>query len=89
MPVFAFTVKAGEPYTVFDVSERLRTGGWQVPAYTMPDDATDVAVIQVVIRDGFSYDLADDLLEALAAAVAHLTENPPQVTADTAHFSHT
>jgi glutamate decarboxylase len=89
MPVFAFTVKEGEPYTVFDVSERLRTGGWQVPAYTMPDDATDVAVLRVVIREGFSYDLADDLLEALAAAVSHLTANPLHTTADTAHFSHT
>src|ERR1051326_911478 len=26
---------------VFDLSERLRIGGWQVPAYTMPDDATN------------------------------------------------
>jgi glutamate decarboxylase len=65
IPVFAFSLKAGTPYTVFDLSERLRMGGWQVPAYTMPDAATDVAVMRVVVREGFSYDLADDLAEAL------------------------
>ena len=37
IPVFAFALKEGAPYTVFDVSERLRIGGWQVPAYTMPE----------------------------------------------------
>ena len=41
IPVFAFALKEGAPYTVFDVSERLRIDGWQVPAYTMPDDATE------------------------------------------------
>ena len=45
-------------YTEFDVSHALRAYGWQVPAYTMPDDATDVAVLRVVVREGFSADLA-------------------------------
>ena len=40
IPVFAFALKGGPAFTVFDVSERLRIGGWQVPAYTMPDDAS-------------------------------------------------
>ena len=48
IPVFAFALKEGTPFTVFDVSERLRIDGWQVPAYTMPEDATDVAVLRVV-----------------------------------------
>ena len=88
IPVFAFALKDGAPYTVFDVSERLRTGGWQVPAYTMPDDATDVAVMRVVVREGFSYDLADDLIDALKAATEFLTQNPPRQPAKPG-FSHT
>jgi glutamate decarboxylase len=89
IPVFAFSLKAGTPYTVFDVSERLRMDGWQVPAYTMPEAATDVAVMRVVVREGFSYDLADDLADALKEATEYLSDNPPRVPKPKAGFSHT
>jgi glutamate decarboxylase len=88
IPVFAFTLKQPGPYTVFDVSERLRIGGWQVPAYTMPADATDVAVLRVVVREGFSFDLADALVDALREAVDHLTANPPTAPKAAVAFSH-
>ena len=61
---------------MFHVSDRLRTDGWQVPAYTMPEDATDVAVLRIVVREGFSLDLADNLLGALREAVDHLRSSP-------------
>jgi glutamate decarboxylase len=89
IPVFSFLLKPGAEYTVFDLSERLRMGGWQVPAYTMPDAATDVAVMRVVVREGFSYDLADDLADALKEATEYLTANPPRVPTPKAGFSHT
>ena len=89
IPVFAFSLKQGLPYTVFDVSERLRIKGWQVPAYTMPDDATDVAVMRVVVREGFSYDLAEDLIDALEEATDHLQADPPRAPVGSAGFSHT
>jgi glutamate decarboxylase len=66
LPVFAF--KIADPhasYTVFDLTERLRTRGWLVPAYTFPADLTDTAVIRVVIRNGFGRDLADAFLTDL------------------------
>jgi glutamate decarboxylase len=71
------------------VSDRLRVKGWQVPAYTMPDDATDVAVLRVVIREGFSYDLADALLGDLEEAVDHLQASPPAAGTAEVGFSHT
>jgi glutamate decarboxylase len=88
-PVFAFAVKEGTPFTVFDVSDRLRAKGWQVPAYTMPDDATDVAVLRIVVREGFSFDLADDLLADLTDSVAYLREHPAGLGPSAAGFSHT
>ena len=88
-PVFAFKVKEGTPFTVFDVSDRLRAKGWQVPAYTMPDDATDVAVLRIVVREGFSFDLAEDLLADLADTVVYLREHPAGLGPATAGFSHT
>jgi glutamate decarboxylase len=55
----------------------------------MPDDATDVAVLRVVIREGFSYDLADALLADLEETVGHLQEAPPPAGTAAAGFSHT
>lgn len=89
IPVLAFRTAQGTPFTVFHVSDELRKGGWQVPAYTMPADATDVAVLRVVVREGFTFDLADLLIDALDKAVRHLTEYPPDGYEPASGFSHT
>jgi glutamate decarboxylase len=66
LPVFAFKIADAQAgYTVFDLSERLRTRGWLVPAYTFPEDLTDTAVLRVVVRNGFTRDLADVFLSDL------------------------
>jgi len=88
IPVFAFKVKDGTPFTVFDISDRLRAKGWQVPAYTMPDNATDVAVLRVVIREGFSADLAASLVEHIREAVGHFEQHPPAAPAENSGFTH-
>ncbi len=76
IPVFAFMLKDPANYTVFDLSDRLRQRGWQVPAYTMPPDAEDVAVLRVCVREGFSRDMADMFLDDLRAAVKHFEGQP-------------
>ncbi|MGZ4518678.1 MAG: glutamate decarboxylase, partial [Mycobacteriaceae bacterium] len=87
LPVFAFQM-AGDPgFTVFDVSHELRARGWQVPAYTMPDDAADVAVLRVVVREGFSGDLARMLYDDLLAVVEGLQTRGPTGSRST-HFAH-
>ena len=66
LPVFAFKIADPQAaYSVFDLSERLRARGWLVPAYTFPADLTDTAVLRVVIRNGFTSDLADVFLSDL------------------------
>ena len=77
IPVFAFSVREGTPFSVYDLSDKLREQGWQVPAYTMPEGAEDVAVLRVVVREGFSRDLATMFLADLQAAVEHFAKNPP------------
>lgn len=71
IPVFAFRVKPRTRFSVFDLSDKLRERGWQVPAYTMPADVEDTAVLRIVVREGFSRDLAGMLLDDLARAVDH------------------
>jgi glutamate decarboxylase len=89
IPVLAFKVTDPSKFTVFHVSDQLRAGGWQVPAYTMPANATDVAVLRIVVREGFGMDLAESLLEALGEAVDHLEKYPPANPAPAPGFSHT
>ena len=61
-------------YTEFDVSHALRAYGWQVPAYTMPENATDIAVLRIVVREGFSMDLARALRDDTITALDHLDD---------------
>ncbi|WP_370945235.1 glutamate decarboxylase [Amycolatopsis sp. cg5] len=77
LPVFAFTVKPDVGYTVFDVSRRLRERGWLVPAYTFPENRTDLAVLRIVVRNGFTRDLADLLLADLGRVVSEGTVTAP------------
>lgn len=72
LPVFAFRLRDKGAYSVFDVSDGLRRRGWQVPAYTFPEDLTDVEVLRIVVRNGFSRDLADALLADLRAVLQRL-----------------
>ncbi|MEE2057676.1 glutamate decarboxylase [Rhodococcus artemisiae] len=72
IPVLSFEVVDDPGFTVFDISHELRARGFQVPAYTMPADAEDVAVLRVVLREGFSRDLAYKLAEAIEDVVERL-----------------
>ena len=88
IPVLAFEIIGDVPYTVYDVSDRLRYHGWQVPAYTMPENATDVAVLRIVVREGFTMDLASSLLTDLREACDDLQSNPPLQSATRSGFGH-
>jgi glutamate decarboxylase len=80
LPVFAFKLKDEiENYTVFDVSNALRERGWQVPAYTFPENRTDLAVLRVVVRRGFTHDLADLLVGDVERQLPRLQKQPAPI----------
>jgi glutamate decarboxylase len=89
LPVFAFRLRPDVTnYTVFEISRGLRERGWQVPAYTLPADLEDVAVLRIVVRNGFSADMADILLADLARVVkdaSGLAAPPPIPRAQAFH----
>jgi glutamate decarboxylase len=62
LPVVCFSLVEGQNYTVFDLSARLRERGWIVPAYHMAPGAEKVEVLRVVLREGFSRDMAEMLI---------------------------
>ena len=75
LPVVCFSMSdAVTKYDVFDVSRKLRERGWLVPAYTMPPDREDLAVLRVVVRNGFSHDMAELFLRDLREAVDWLDD---------------
>ncbi|WAL66036.1 glutamate decarboxylase [Amycolatopsis cynarae] len=77
LPVFAFTTAPDvTAFDVFDVSRRLRERGWLVPAYTFPPNRTELAVLRVVCRNGFTHDLADLLIEDLTRLLPELERQP-------------
>ncbi len=54
----------------------------------MPDNATDVAVLRIVVREGFTLDLAGELIKNLREASDDLQTNPPMESAARTGFSH-
>ena len=70
LPVFAFRMADGvDDLTVFEVSRGLRESGWLVPAYTFPAHREDLAALRIVVRNGFSHDLAELFLADLRRVV--------------------
>jgi glutamate decarboxylase len=78
IPGCTWTIKKGvEPgFTLYDLADRLRVRGWQVPAYPMPANRSSLVVQRVLSRLGLSRDLAGLLFEDLKRAVRHLGKHP-------------
>jgi glutamate decarboxylase len=89
LPVFAFKLRDEiDNYSVFDVSARLRERGWIVPAYTFPKNREDLAVLRVVVRNGFSADLAELFLHDLERLIPQLERQPERLQDESATGFH-
>ena len=91
LPVFAFKVKDDvDNFTVFDVSNAVRERGWLLPAYTFPANRTDLAALRVVVKLGFTHDMADMLVKDIERQLPRLQAQPEPVhdAASAAGFHH-
>ncbi len=91
LPVFAFKLKDRiKNYTVFDASRILREYGWLVPAYTFPKNREDLAVLRIVVKRGFSLDMAKLFIEDIEKeiAVVRKLKGPVQDSKSGASFHH-
>ena len=59
-------------WTLYDLQDKLKQSGWMVPAYTLPNNLENHVVMRIVARQGFSRDMADQLLNDITGAVAEL-----------------
>ncbi|WP_334170373.1 glutamate decarboxylase [Sinomonas sp.] len=74
IPVFAWSLREGhtDKWNLHHLSDRLRMEGWLVPAYPMPAGLEGLTVQRIVVRNGFTRDLAASFLEDLRNAVEFL-----------------
>ena len=63
----------------------MRERGWQLPAYSLPDNLTDLSGLRVVVRNGFGRDLADLFLDDLRRATEYLESLPSKLPPDPSH----
>jgi glutamate decarboxylase len=69
-PVVVVRAKDTERHDVYALSDRLRQRGWIVPAYSLPPDAEHVEVLRMVVKESFSRDMVDLLLDDMRRALA-------------------
>lgn len=77
-------------FSLFDFADRLRSRGWQVPAYALPANCQDLPVQRILVRHGVSKDLASLLLEDMKASLEYFKKHPLQslLTSDEASGFH-
>ncbi len=82
IPTVTWRIKEGEDpgYTLYDLADRLRVRGWQVPAYPLTGSVSDVIVQRVLVRQGVDRDLLSILLDDLSASIEHFAKHPVSVT---------
>ncbi|MGE4372291.1 MAG: glutamate decarboxylase [Xanthobacter sp.] len=94
IPALAWKLKDEEAiggYTLYDLADRLRSRGWQVPAYSMPAHREDLVIQRILVRHGVSHDLGSLLLEDMKRAIAHFEKHPvskPLTASEATGFNH-
>lgn len=74
IPIICYKLKEPDnhKWTLYELADRLSMRGWQVPAYTLPDNLNNELVQRMVIRADFSATLVESLLNDFKAAVDYL-----------------
>ncbi len=81
IPAVSWTLREGANpgYSLFDLADRLRVRGWQVPAYTLTGELSKQPVQRILVRQGVTHDLAELLLEDMRRAIEHFGAHPISV----------
>ncbi|MGU3576030.1 glutamate decarboxylase [Brucellaceae bacterium C25G] len=94
IPGLAWKLKDGANiggYTLYDLADRLRSRGWQVPAYSMPANREDLVIQRILVRHGVSRDLASLLIDDINRALDYFAKHPvsrPLSSEEASGFNH-
>lgn len=78
-------------FNLYDLSDRIRSRGWQIAAYSMPADREDLVIMRILVRHGFSRDQGDILIADLKRCVDFFERHPiahGSGEGDSAGFNH-
>ncbi len=79
IPALCWKIKDGydtKGYTLYDFADRLRSRGWQVPAYSLPANCEDLPIQRILVRHGVTKDLAALLLEDMQRCLEYFRDHP-------------
>ena len=93
IPALCWKLKDGvnPGFNLYDFADRLRSRGWQVPAYSMPPNRQDLVIQRILVRHGVSRDLGSLLLDDMQRTLEYFKQHPIQssITAEEGSgFSH-
>ncbi|MEM9789795.1 MAG: glutamate decarboxylase [Planctomycetota bacterium] len=93
IPALCWRIKPGtDPgFSLYDLADRLRMRGWQVPAYSLPPDEKQQIIQRILVRHGVSRDLGSLLLNDIRDAIAFFERHPIQAhmtEAEASSFHH-
>lgn len=63
-------------FNLFDLSDKMRSRGWQIAAYTLPANCQDMPIMRVLVRHGFSHDMAQLLIDDLKRCIDYFEKHP-------------
>ena len=69
---------ANPGFNLYDLSDRMRARGWQIASYSLPANCEGMVIQRVLIRHGFSRDMAQLMVEDLKRCIEYFKKNPVQ-----------
>jgi glutamate decarboxylase len=93
IPALCWKMKDGASpgFNLFDLADRLRTRGWQVPAYSLPADCQEQVIQRILVRHGVSMDLGMLLIGHIRDALEYFKNHPqdtPLTPTEASGFHH-
>jgi glutamate decarboxylase len=74
IPIVCWKMKTDKKWNLYDLADRLRMSGWQVPAYPLPENLQKTVIQRVVVRQDLNRQMATLFIEDLKRAITDLDQ---------------
>ena len=93
IPAVVWRIRDGHQpgFTLYDLADRLRMRGWQVPAYPLTGTLSEIGFQRILVKRDFTREMADLLLDDIKAGIDYFKANPtnkPVVEQKARAFNH-
>lgn len=74
LPIVCYRLKEDKDrkWNLYELADRLLMKGWQVPAYPLPDNLSDIVIQRIVVRSDLAMNTAQAYIEDLKEAINDL-----------------